>query len=448
MTIRKFKTENKYYKNLYVWEKKVLKILEEAVEDLEVVYRKQVKSGFYDLEITKKEIDLAAKENPEILSPFTYISRKEDKLVAIPYHQLYEQELKPIAEKIEKAAIISQNNSFKKYLKARAKSLLDGSYREADIIWLNVKNSNIDFSIGPFERYLDETFFIKRVFQAHVGIIDSECTKLAEKYKEALYSSAKISDNKLHTTDIPKKGVQISVQITPVVTGYAADALFSGEHFPSDTNIALDYGSKIIIYISQLTLKFEELHYPIFKKIFEKKFAEKYSKESLLGAAELFIILYELGKQLHKFQGAREGLKELFGIIDEANGFASGIQHSKHLVVKGLISEDELEAIIIIHFVWMFSEWLTYMQTKNIENYILGDAIAINNYLASGALKEQNGIYWPNFSRMFFQIETLADQLVHILQKGNYSEAEKMIKSNASLENFERLGKSLQNLLH
>lgn len=446
MIYRRFKLDPKITSYLSGEDKKILKILEGAVRDIAKVYELQVKSGFYPKNSSKQDVERAARDNPDILSPFTIVEKKDSKLDAILYHKKYAKFLGPIADKIDQAANISTNPSFKKYLKSRAKSLRDGSYREADIVWLNVKNSAIDFSIAPFERYLDKMFFIKRIFQAHVGVIDLARTANANKIKEALYTSAKLSPEKYHSTNIPKKGVQVLVENTPATAGYMADVLFSGEHFPSDLDIMQQYGSKIIYYRSQMDLKFNKLYYPIFKLIFEKRFAARYSKELLLQAVARNALLYELGRQLHKFEGARERLKELYGPIDEANGFASGIQHSKHLVVKGLLSQEELEAIIIMHIVWMFSDWLFYKQSRGMDNYILGDAILLNTFITKGALKEKEGISWPNFSKIFFEIEELADQLVELLRSGSYKKAENLVKRHSDFSNFEKLGKNLGNL--
>lgn len=446
MIKRKFKVEEKYINTLSASERKIVKILEEVVSDAAKVYERQLEDCFYPKGVTKEQIEAAAKKHALILSPFTFIEENDGHLRAVPYQEKYAYLLKPLAQKIEVAAELSTNPSFKKYLKARAKSLLDGSFKEADIAWLQVKNSRIDFSIGFFERYLDKILFIKRAFQSHVGIVDEKYTAMAEQIKETLYTSAKLSFDKHHSTDIAKKGVQVLVERTTATSGYMADVIFSGEHFPADLEIMKQYGSKIIIYFPQLKFKFEKLHYPIFKVLFEKRFAAKYSKEFLLQATAWNILLYELGRQLHKFIGARERLKELYGQIDEANGGVSGIKHAKSLVVKGLISQDELEAIMIIHIVWMFADWLLYRQNKGVESYVVGNTITLDTYLEHGALSEKGGISWPNFSKMFFEMEELANILVYFLEKGTYSEAAKFIKEHADLQNFERLGRKLQHL--
>lgn len=440
---RTYNLEKSFLANLSKEETAILKILEEAVKDVAKIFELQLNKGFYPEGVTKEALERENEVDPDILSPFTQVKREDGKFVAIPYHIHFAGFLKPIAEKIEKAANLSTNKSFKAYLQARAKSLLDGSYKRADILWLNVKDTKIDFYIGPFEKYLDKLFFTKSAFQGHVGIIDEDVTKKAAIYKETLYSSAKVSFSKYHSTEIPRKGVQIYYEETTVTSGYISYALSTGQHFPSDLNIMQQHGSRIIIYYSPLRLKFDKLYYPIFKASFEKTFASKYSKELLLEATSLCGLLAHLGRQLHQFSGARERLRELYTVIEGANGFTSGIEHIKHLVVKGLISQDQLEAIMIVHILWMMADWMRYKSTGIKESQTMGNSILLNSYVSHGALRVSKGISWPNFSKIFFEIEALAYKLTYFLQEGSYKEAKDFIEKNAKLESFEQFSKTL-----
>lgn len=443
MIYRQFESDKKLYEQLSFEEKKILPILISVVEDVSKLYELQLKDGFYPVGVSKKELEKAVENNPNILSPYTIVEKVGSKFTTKPFHKKYAEYIIPIVEKIIKAAKLSSNKSFQYYLEMRAKSLIDGSYKQADISWFDVKGIKIDFMVGPCERYLDNMFLKKRSYQAFVAIIDDEKTRETEQIKEILYSSAQISYDIHHSTDIPKKGVNVYVENTIASSGYIAETMFSGEHFPLDLDLMKQYGSKIIIFYPQLKLKFEKHLYQIFLKLFEKRFAEGYSKELLLKAAVYNIVLYELGRQLHKYTGARERLKELYVPIDEANGFVSGIVHSKYLVIKDCITQKELEAIMIIHIVWMFSDWIMNKQSGHQEGYVLGDALILNNYLENRALMESNGISWPNFSKLFFQIENLASVFVKLLQEGKYQEVKRFIDKNGSLENFKKLGRNL-----
>ena len=94
----------------------------------------------------------------------------------------------------------------------------------------------------------------------------------------------------------------------------------------------------------------------------------------------------------------------------------------------------------------MVADWIRYKQLNIKESHTIGNSILLNSYLSSGALRESKGISWPNFSRIFFEIETMAYKLTYLLQKGSYKEAEKFIKENADLKSFERLSKSLSKI--
>lgn len=443
MIYRKFKTDPKIIQALSTEDREIIRILAKVVKRLIPLYEYQVKSGFYPKNINKSDLEKAANKNPSLVSPFTYVEKKNNKLVSVPYHIKHKEQLTVIASEIKKAAALSKNLTFKRYLQSRAKSLLDGSYKEADIAWLKVKNSSIDFNIGPVERYIDTILFTKRAYQAHVGITDFVLTTLARETEYILYATANSGYDTRHTSYITKKGVEVVVEHTPETSGLVADILFGGEHFPADLTIMQEYGSKIILYLEQIKYKFTKLHYPIFKAIFEKRFASKYTQQLLLEASTLNTLVYELGRQLHKYAGARTRLKELYRVIDEANSYAAGIQHSKYLVLKGVVSQDQLEAMIITHIVWIFSNWKLYQQNMAVESYARANAIGLNMYLESGALREKNGISWPNFSRMFFVIEQLAKELGYLLEKGSYEEAEQFIKKQGSLDNLERMAKKL-----
>lgn len=446
MIYRKYKINKNLYADLSKEDKLVLKILEEAVKDASLVYRLQLKMGFYPKNISKQDIQKAAKTNPDLLSAFTVVKQKNGQLEAIPYHIYYAKYLEPVAKKIARAASFSTNKSFKDYLEARARSLTDGNYEMAFGLWLNVKNSKIDFTLSPYQRCLDKDLLTKRTYQGYVGIIHKQYTALAEQYKEALYSSAKMNFTKYHSTDIPKRGVSVFIEMISAISGYPADVLALGEHFPSNLDVARQYGAKIVIYATQIGYKFDKVFYPILKTIFETTFASKYSRQILLEATGWCIFLYELGEQLHKFEGAGDRLGEFYAPVEKANGFASGIEHSKHLVVKGLISQETLEAIMIIHIVWMISDWLLYQKNPAKQNHIIGNSVLLNSYLSNGALKISAGISWPNFSRIFFEIESMTYKLTYLLQKGSYKEAQQFINKNSNLECFERLSKTLNKI--
>src|SRR3989338_2736409 len=98
-------------------EKAVLDLLVEAGKLIAPIYLEQEKQA---AKVNKERMEKAAKKDPEILSPYTVVEKVGGKLVATPYHIKYAKLLKPIAQKLEEAAKVSDNKQFAHALKIQA----------------------------------------------------------------------------------------------------------------------------------------------------------------------------------------------------------------------------------------------------------------------------------------------------------------------------------------
>lgn len=441
-----FKVPPKILKVLTGDEKKIIPILIEACKKVDKVYLLQkndkfLGANFYPHDISKEKLEEAAKSSSRIFASCTIVEEdKSGNLNAIDYHLKYAKNLNEIASLIKKASEISKNSSFKNYLQTLSESLSDGSYEKADIAWLQVKNCNIDFTLGPFEREIDKLFGAKKAFQAHLAIINKPRTKQAEKIKNILFINP---GPRFHNTS--NSNVQVQVQDVIIFAGLIGDSIYSREHLPTDYETREKYGSKIIGYITTMDLKFEKLILPIFNAAFEKNFRERYSQEVLRKGNYFHALFYGLARQLHKYPGAQERLKELYPVFDQANNLVSGIQHTKHLILKGVINQKELEATMITQICWMFSEWLN-RGIKVRESTLKGDALALRFLMETGAIQEKDGISWPNFAKMFFEIENLASIFSRFLEEASYSEAKEFLDKHLDLDIFEVFDKRLSKI--
>lgn len=436
--IKEFKVEFGHFKILTQNEKEILPILIEAVKKIGPIFESQEDDNypggnFYPHDITKTEIEEAAKENHKIFSPYTIVKRTSNgKLKSIEYHKEYEDLLTPAIELLQKAAKICKSRSFKNYLGVLATSLSTGKYQEADRAWLATKGSNIDVLIGPHERYLDKLFFVKRAYQGCVSIEDSEKTLDARYIRDILYSTTGYRPHRV----TPPMIVDIQVRESLVLSGFLARALFSRQHLPSDSETTERYGSRILGNLSVIEYKFTKHIYPIFNALFERKFKAGYSKDLLRKGNYYYVLLTAIAQQLHRYQNSRTRLRELFPVMDEANSVASGIAHAKHLVLKGSISQKELEAIIISQICWIFSEWIAYKKDKTREDYLRGDTLILNFLMREVALQERDGISWPNFAKIFFELENLAVIFTRFLEEGSYLDVHEFLSKYLSFTAF------------
>ncbi|MDO8487394.1 MAG: hypothetical protein Q7S45_03820 [Candidatus Curtissbacteria bacterium] len=418
-------------------EKKVAQTLMKAAESIAPIYEKQENhefpgANFYPHDATKEEIEKAAEKNPGILNPYTMVERGAGgKLIAIPYHVKFKSQLGKTSKLLEAAAKLTKNHDLAHRLHLQAHSLLDGNYELSDIYWLSMKPYKIDIAIGPIDRLDDKLFFKKASYEAWVGIMDEEATQKAKIIQQEIYDVRRKIFSSSQKADFLDK-TKLRVDKTLIFSGLFARGMFTSNSLPVDPNLMEKYGIEITFFDSSLDVKFAKQHYPIFQSVFEKEFQKDYSKEVLREGSFRNVLLHEIGHSLLRYKDSEERLKELFPVIDELAATIYGIKSCASLVLKGIMTEQELEAIMIMFICRAFTWWLDSQTQPSVEPFALGHAIALNYFLAAGALQEQNGISWPNFSKMFMAIEELSNGLEALISLGSRSDAKYFIDKYGS----------------
>lgn len=447
-TIIKFPLTNRV--RLSSSEKKVIAKLIEAAQAVAPIYEQQVSiSGntqFYPLDATREEILSAAKLDKTILSPYTVVERDtKGNLKAVPYHLKYKKTLEIVTKLLRQAAKLSDNRDFANRLVVQADALLDGNYETSDIYWLSIKPYVINFVIGPIERYDDKLFFTKCSYQSWVGLMDEEQTKEATLFKNYIVSARRKVLVPSEKVDFLEK-IQVRVDHTLIFSGLIARFMFTSSNLPNDINIMERYGSEVTIFTPSFDQKFEKERYPIFKSVFEEKFQKCYSKDLLRQGSLRNTYLHEISHPLLRYRDAERRLKELFPIYDEITASILGVKACGSLLLKNVISQEELEAIMVMFIALAFSWWLSYLKEPSVVHYAQGFAIALNFFLESGAIREAGGFSWPNFTKLFVSIDELSSSLERILAIGTYEDAANFVEKYASLEIFERFHSNLKNL--
>lgn len=430
-------------------EKKVVSLLIEAAGLISPIYKLQENdhrngANFYPVDVTKDEVLKAAKKDKEILSPYTIVEgTSSGKLIAIPYHVKFRDLLLKVAAKIDEAAKITKDQDFAKRLKVQAKALLNGSYEESDIYWLSMKPHKINFVIGPIERYDDKLFFKKCAYQAWVGVMDEKQTKEATEFRNYIFSSRRKILAKSEKVDFLEK-IQIRVDDTLVFSGLITRFMFTSSNLPNNVKIMEKYGSEITIFKPAFEKKFNEERYPIFHAIFEKTFQQDYPEDLLHQGSLRNTYLHEISHPLLRYRDAEKRLKEYFPVLDEMAASVFGVKACGSLLLTNAISQKELEAIMVMFIALAFSWWISYLKEPGVLHYAQGFAIALNFFLESGAIREQNGFSWPNFTKLYVSIGELSDTLERILAMGTYEDAKNFVDRYSSFSVFEQFRNNLR----
>ncbi len=408
-------------------ERAVLKLLVEAGELIAPIYIEQEKQEL----ISKDEEEKAAKKNPLILSPYTVIEKKDNEWVVTPYHIKYAKLLKPVADKLQQAANITENKEFGKALGIKAKALVEGSYEEATIAWLKIKPYILDISIGPIDHFDDQLLFGKAPYLAWVGVLDIEGTIRFNNYKSVtLSTSRKVSLPKEHFDNLEK--VKAKVIDVILFSGLMARTKFTGINLPMNTNIVEKYGAEITLFNQANDLRLKEQILPTFNKIFSKGFREGFNLEDLRRGYLRSVALHELAHSYLYYRNAAKNLQDLFPGIYELAATMLGLRMGGHLLLKDRITNKQLESMIVAFISRSFYLMENRKTNKPMTNYALGGTVFINYMLENGALKEFKGLTILNFTKVFLSLQELFSILENLLAFGIRKDAQSFIKKYQS----------------
>lgn len=405
-------------------EQAVLKLLVEAGKLIAPLYEQQEKDT---KKINREEIEKAGIKDPEILSPYTVIEKKQGEIKAIPYHIKYAQFLKPIAEILNKASKITNNKEFSRFLKLQAKGLVEGSYKDTIIAWLRMKPYILDISIGPLNHFDNRIFFAKASYHAWIGVMDVEGTIRFNNYKTITLSArrkALIPQERVDNLD----KIKARVVDVLVFSGFMARTKFVGVNLPMDLNIVEKYGSQAVLFNQLNDLRLQEQILPVFNKIFSTEFKQNFSLEDLRRGYLRTVALHELAHSYLYYRHAQENLKDLFVVIYELSATILGLRMAGSLLLKDRINNKQLESMITTFICRSYYLKEESMQNKSLANYGLGGTLFIKFMLESDALKQFKGLIIPNFTKVFFSINELSYLLEKLLAFGIRKDAEVFIK--------------------
>ena len=413
-------------------EKKVLSLLIEAASLVLPIYKLQENpkypgANFYPHDATKEEIEDAAKKDPEILSPFTVVERVGGKLVAIPYHQKYAKYLKPVVDKLNQAAELTESEDFKKLLKVRAKALTEGLYKDALIEWLEMKPYILDISINLVDHFDDKLLRAKASYQAWVGVVDMEQTKKLATFKDLIFSARREAFMPSERVEnFGKVGAKMEDAV--LLVGLISKTKFVGLNLPSDLKVLENHGAEIVLFKNINRLRVAEQIKPTFERIFSRGFKSGYTEEGLVRGNLSYIALHEISHSYLRYKNAERNLKDLFPVINELAATALGIRVSGSLMLKDQLTSKELESMIVAFICRSF--YLTTLTERDgsLSKYAEGGVIFVNYMLENKSVQTVDGMAIPNFMKVFVSIQELSYLLEKLLSSGTRKDAELFIK--------------------
>ena len=307
-------------------------------------------AAVYPSDLTRGEFEAYVATHPgqkdALMSPYTAIRREGGILRAVPYHEAYQEWVRPAAELLAKAASLADNPSLTTYMISRADALLSDDYFAADTDWINLKGSDIDFYIAPYEVYEDHLMGIKAFYDGSVGIVDSVESSKLQKYTSYLDELERNlpCDGKYKRT---RKGLLSPMVVLNEVTrggalstGYQAVA----STLPNDPKVTSVKGTKKVFWKNVMDARVNRVIEPIGRALLASDQIPYVTAQAVLDLTTMHELCHALGPKYVFGTGdsvsVNQALKDLYTPIEEGKATLAGLHSIYYLEEKGVMGKE------------------------------------------------------------------------------------------------------------
>ncbi|HEU5453019.1 MAG TPA: hypothetical protein VFU76_13585, partial [Terriglobales bacterium] len=391
--------------------------------------RKPLGGNFYPEDLTKEAFEswannLPADQKADALGFFTVIRQDSKRnLMAIPYSQEYRADLTKAADLLRQAAALTDNDSLKRFLTARADAFLSNNYRESDMAWMDL-DAPLDITIGPYETYTDELFGYKAAFEAYVNLRDDAETNKISALSEHLQE---IEDNLPEDPQYrnPKLGAAAPLRVVNEIlaSGDGAHGITTAAYnLPNDEEVVQQKGSKRVMLRNVQEAKFRKVLIPIATRMLQPKARPDLSFDMFFTHTVCHELMHGLGPHVITVNGEqtspRQQLKELYSAWEEAKADATGLfalqylmDHVKEMKLEGVLHSGSA-AERQLYTTYLASSFRS-MRFGTGDAHGRGMAMQFNYLVDKGAFVAQpDGTYAVDFSKIKSAVSDLTHDLL------------------------------------
>ncbi len=308
-------------------------------------------ANFYPPDMTEEEFDAAAALQPELKSSYTMVRRNhQGRLVAIPYHQFFRDQVGLAADRLRQAAGLAEDAKQKAYLELRADALLMDKYRQSEFAWMDMQANHLELLIGPMETSMDQLFGDKAAYAASILIKDEAWSKRLTHYIEHL---PRFQEN-LPVADVYKReqpGLDSDLFVYDLIycAGYDHASVPMGINWPEDEEVRRSKGTRSMIVKNVIRAKYEKLLVPIADLLIASDQRRYVTFEAFFNYVMAHEIAHGLGiNQTITEKGlVREALKDENHAVEECKADVLSLFVITHLNQSGEFSDRELNEVYV-----------------------------------------------------------------------------------------------------
>lgn len=388
---------------------------------------------FYPEDMTKEDFNKIQDEKKN--SQYTVIRKDANgKLYVKGYYEEYKEDLDKAIELLNKAISICDNAGMKKYLVERVKALQTNDYFASDMAWMDMKDSNLDFVVGPIENYDDELLGLKTSFEAFVLVKDLAWSKSLAKYIQLLPSLQKsLPCDPKFKQEVP--GTESDLNVYDVLY-YGGDCNAGGKtiaiNLPNDEKVQLAKGSRRLQLKNAMKAKFDAIVVPIAKQVINEDQMKLINFDAFFSNVMFHEVAHGLGiKNSITGNGPiRQALQGEYSAFEEAKADVLGLWMVNELIKRGELTGLTEEQSITTYIAGL----LRSIRFGSAEAHGRANLMCYNFFEKACAFtRDDKGIYTINFEKSKKAIEDWSAILLEIEGMGSYENAAKYSNENATI---------------
>ncbi|MEE4115710.1 MAG: Zn-dependent hydrolase [Marinilabiliaceae bacterium] len=397
---------------------------------IEGVGPKPPMAQFYPEDMTVEEFE--AWDNPDKKSLYTLVRRDADgNLISVPYSEAYGEQHQKAADLMLKAAALAEDEGLRKYLEARASALLTNEYQASDFAWMAMKESSIDFVVGPIENYEDALFGYKAAHEAFVLLKDPEWSARLAKYNAMLPDLQKglpVADK--YKSEMPGTDADMNVYYALYYAGDCnAGSKTIAINLPNDPEIHVAIGSRKLQLRNAMQAKFEKILVPISKMLIDESQQKHITFNAFFENTTFHEVAHGMGVKntISDRVPVREALKEQYSALEEAKADIMGLYLVTKLYGMGEIDSGE----VMDNYVTFFAGIFRSSRFGAASAHGTANMFNMKFFADRGAFVYQdNGTYKVDFDVMKEAVVALVERILTVQGDGDYEAAKEWIESD------------------
>jgi hypothetical protein len=390
-------------------------------------------ANFYPKDMTKEEYDALQDENKGSL--YTVIRRDKDgKLQVKWYREEYKKQIDKVCALLDKAIPLAEDAGLKKYLEERRKAFQTDDYFASDMAWMDMKNSHLDFVVGPIENYEDRLFGAKAAYEAFILVKDEEESAKLAKFTSMLPQLQKeLPCDPKFKQEVP--GTESDLNVYDAIY-YAGDCNSGSKtiaiNLPNDERVQLAKGARRLQLKNAMKAKFDKILYPIAENILPQEQLAKVKFDAFFYNVTFHEVAHGLGikNTINGKGGVRQALGNQYSAWEEAKADILGLYMVCSLIDKGEITsitkEDALTTFI--------AGILRSVRFGAASSHGTANMMCFNFFEDNAAfVKDQEGIYQINYENAIKAIDSWAAMILEIEGTGDIIRAKQYAEKNGQI---------------